>query len=267
MNFLRKTFASLLSVFLVNLTLLGTVILALSMTYFDAKFYEKEYFEATLYPDLVDQITLLTLEKNPELTRTMEFEEFRQIILLVFPLELAQDMVGDVFDQLEQDPLPDSLTISNEGIRKNLREYTDFNSIDYLANEITIPLDNLPPDAKVFLKFITHRQSELLYGIILLLLLTLGLILLVLGRPFYKGFSWISGSLVTSAIPLITTSFILSRGFDQMVSVESREALGHFLDPMARIFLFSGLILFGLGLLNIIDYFILKNYVRKRSEA
>ncbi|EKD93700.1 MAG: hypothetical protein ACD_28C00077G0004 [uncultured bacterium] len=267
MKVLRKIIAAFLSLAIINFSLIGVMALSLSDTYLNRDFYGSEFFRESLYPQIMDEIAKGIEEKNPELNQALSHQEVLEMVEVVIPASTLKTMAESAFDQLEQNPLPETIVISNEAIKKNIRIYVEENpkallyinpdQLDYLASEIEIPFENLSPELQVTVQILSVNQSEgkiiFVAGMIVLIVL----LFLVQWKPFSKAFVWMATTLVFSGIPLLPLAYTLHAMAQQWPDLDT-ELIQQFIKPVSDGIFFYGVILTSIGLFGFVDYFILK---------
>lgn len=274
MNILRNIAASLICLILVQVILAAILLLSITNTYLNPNFYTTENFEEKIYDALIEESSKAILHKQPELREYFSAIEIQSMTKEVITFKAVIEIVNQFLKQLEEEPLPDEIVLHIGEIKKNARiliqenktlsEKIDANAIGYFATEINIPLGALPDGIQNAMSlFFQNRKNLMAQNIVMSAILTV-MIIMVLWKPFSRGLIWNAGIFIATGLPMA----ILGYGLKASVSApyQGQESLIQTIsNPILNQVITISLIVTGIGVLHLINFFLLRHYETKGS--
>ncbi len=225
MSLLRKIIAALMVITFIPVAFMGAFALGVIETYLNPDFYQSKQFEELFYEVIVEEISSQLISSQPELDEFLEPEDIMEEVKIVIPPEMISNAIADVFNQLEQIPLPDEIIISTEELKNNLplvadrifaeitpdlpidtsalEEEFQQELIDYIPPRIILPLSELPDNARqgiVIVLLGTHHATTSFLTTLIIHIVTIGFLI---WKPFKSSLRWMGHPLIYSGVLLI----------------------------------------------------------------
>lgn len=252
MQFIRKTFASLLILGLIMVTLFFSILTAIAETYLNEDFYKSEIFQTALYPTLIESITTIVLEgKDEELFFTEE--ELQNAFMEAVPPDFIAKTTEDIFNQLSQTPFPGEITFSAVEIKEKIPEVVEkllqnadpsktlpneeiikgFES--QIPDQVTFSTDSIPDNTKIMISVLMGKSHLFAETFITAITLMLALIGLLIWKPWSAICAWLGWALAIDAFSLYGWSATIEKSIPtlQWAEIETSQ-IQTFLSPFFR---------------------------------
>lgn len=156
MNALRKAFAGLLLTLTLPVSLVTAWNHGIMSTYLNQNFYHSSFFEEKIYPAIISRVTAQIIGQIDEFGQYVSQEDVVEQLKILMPVTLLRSMIDNLFDQLGQRPLPPKITISFEGVKKNIPQV-----IENSAALVQQKMGNAFPQAALVQEFQAQASSML----------------------------------------------------------------------------------------------------------
>jgi hypothetical protein len=251
MPFIRKTFASLLILGLIMVTLFFSILTAIAETYLNKDFYKSEIFQTALYPTLIESITTIILEGKEELFFTEE--ELQNAFMEAVPSDFIAETAEELFNQLSQTPFPGEITFSAVDIKEKIPEVVEkllqnADPSETLPNEeiikgfesqipdqVTFSTDSIPDNTKIMISILMGKSHLFAETFITAITMMLALIGLLIWKPWSTVCAWLGWALAIDAFSLYGWSASIKKSIPilQWAEIETSQ-IETFLSPFFR---------------------------------
>jgi hypothetical protein len=267
MNFLRKTFASLIITITIPFVVMIALLMGLMDSYLNPDFYQTEHFEETIYEQIISTVSNQVLEQNKLLAEFVDEPTLTKNFKKVITPERIQTSIDNIFNQIASNETMDSITLELSDIKKEIPSILDqiLEEInletdiplkttdgigDYIPSEINIPLDLIPQEELNILKMFITGQKELkktFFTIGITLLFVIGLLI---WKPLSTAILWVAGTTALWAFSIITMTQTLMQGLmNAEWSGINIQKIGEILKPLTESTYFYGK---AIGIISII---------------
>ena len=273
MNIFRGFLAIVTALTLIPIVIFGTLILATTSTYLNPDFYRSDTFEDLFYDVIVTEISSQLIENQAELGKLLEANDIKEEVRTVITPEIVSSTIEDALIQINQIPLPDEIIISTGAIKANLplaidslfkkmqpnlpielpidsiKEQFQNEIIDYIPSQVSLPLSELPQEARNGLAIIILGLDHFLESFLLSVGLHLAIIGLLIWKPAQKILKWIGAAILASGIitfAFIKTLMIGTESFEELITLIAEPILGT-MYPWSIGFIIAGIACLALG--------------------